>query len=202
MFFLICHVCFTYLSMLQLLKYQKLPQICSTNFGSDFGSFGTLWCGSVRVCPIKTSPDTFYNFPNLYLHILLLLCVCTPPPTWVYVHPLNLSGDSNWLLVFPSQLLPLIRDRQLDPYSYLSTHSYISTPIHVCGWWCIEWVLFWIVWNSGQNVGQGLNCRGASRAVTIVNTSGPADEYIVHTYNNPPFSARSGWVSIVFISAQ
>ena len=133
MFFLICCVCFAYLSMLLILKYQKSPQICSTNFGSDFGSFGTLWCGSVRVCPIKTSPDTFYNFPNLYLYILLLLCACTPPPTWVYVHPLNLSGDSNWLLVFPSQLLPLIRDRQLDPYSYLSTHSYISTPIHVGG---------------------------------------------------------------------
>ena len=43
-------------------NYQELPQICSANFGRDFGGFGTLWCGSARVCPIKTSPDTIYNF--------------------------------------------------------------------------------------------------------------------------------------------
>ena len=94
-------------------NYQKLPQICSTNFSGDFGGFGTLWCGCTRVCPIKTSPDTLYNFqPPVPERSGTLVFKCSQVPVCV---PLNLSGDSNWLLVFPSRTLPLIRDRELVP---------------------------------------------------------------------------------------
>ena len=61
--------------------YQKWPQICSANFGAEFGGFGTLWCGSARVCAIKTSPDTNSQFPNcsstlVHKHRTPYLCVC------------------------------------------------------------------------------------------------------------------------------
>ena len=74
--YLLCMLC-EFVNFLQK-NYQKLPQICSTNFGG----FGTLWCGTARVCPIKTSPDTVYNFQHPVpehsstLVCKVPLCVC------------------------------------------------------------------------------------------------------------------------------
>ena len=56
---------------------------------------------------------------------------------------------------------------------------------------CIEWVhCFESVWNSGQNIGQGLNCRGGFTSRDDCKYLGRSP-YTLYTHITPPFL---GWV--------
>ena len=98
--------------------HKFVPQISAQNLAVS------ALCGveARGFVPLKPPLIQIHNSPTAPV----LLCTNTAPHTCVYV-PLNLTGGSNWLLVFSSLLFPLIRDSTASipicqPISYPSLH--------------------------------------------------------------------------------